>query len=99
MTRPKWKLRYYPEESQVWRAVQWEGNTQTQNWHHNIPGHDVLVLDLMTDLNIIWADVDFSLLAPSCALIDNHPLLRPLELVGESNGDNLNIDKLWQSSS
>ena len=46
---------------------------------------------LMTDLNIIRADVDLSLLAPGRALIDNHPLLRPLELVGESYGHNLNI--------
>ena len=47
--------------------------------------------DVMTDLNIIRADVDFSLLAPSCALVDNHPLLRPLELVGESYGEPADI--------
>ena len=49
------------------------------------------VKTLLPDLNVVRADVDLALLAPGGALVDNHPLLRPLELVGETNRHNLNI--------
>ena len=48
---------------------------------------------MLTDLNIIWTDVDLSLLAPGCALVDDHSLFRPLELVGQSDRHNLNSEE------
>ena len=43
-------------------------------------------------LNIIWTDVDLSLLAPVRGRVDHHPALGPGQLVGEAQGDDLGSD-------
>ena len=42
-----------------------------------------------THLDVLGADVDLSLFPPVGALVDDHPLLWPLELVGKADGDDL----------
>ena len=40
-------------------------------------------------LDVVGADVDVILLSPVRTLVDNKPLLRPLQLVAETDGDDL----------
>ena len=94
MRRAKWEQIYFSRESRDIKGRTMVGKLSNvklaspYSWPRYAGGVPEI---LMTDLNIIRADVDLSLLAPGRALIDNHPLLRPLELVGESYGHNLNI--------